>query len=117
MQKKIVISHFNNTAAVLHNSKIQEIIKINYNYQVNDIYLGSIHKIFTSINAAFVDLGNNQKSGFIHYNDLKALNKNHRSNHISDILSINQMILVQVVKEPTLNKGPCLLYTSDAADD
>ncbi len=108
MQKKIVISNFNNTAAILHSSKIQEIITINHNYQVNDIYVGSIQKIFTSINAAFVDLGNSQQSGFIHFNDLRSLKKNYRFTHISDILSLNQLILVQIVKEPTLNKGPRL---------
>lgn len=108
MQKKIVISNFNNTAAILYNSKIQEIITINHDYQVNDIYLGKIQKIFKSINAAFVDLGNNQQSGFIHLNDLKSLKKNYRFSHISDVLSVNQLILVQIVKEPTLNKGPRL---------
>ena len=108
MLKKIVISHFNNIAAVLQNSKIQEIISINNGYQVNDIYLGSVHKIFTSINAAFVDLGNNKKSGFIHINDIKCLKKNHDFSHITDILSLNQFILVQILKEPTLHKGPRL---------
>ena len=108
MLKKIVISHFNNIAAVLQNSKIQEIISINNGYQVNDIYLGSVHKIFTSINAAFVDLGNNKKSGFIHINDVRCLKKNHNFSHITDILSLNQLILVQILKEPTLHKGPRL---------
>lgn len=108
MLKKIVISHFNNIAAILQNSKIQEIITINHSYQVNDIYLGSIHKIFTGINAAFVDLGNNKKSGFIHLNDIKYLKKNHNLTHITDIVSINQLVFVQVIKEPTLSKGPRL---------
>ncbi len=108
MLKKIVISRFNNTAAILQNSKIQEITTINNAYQINDIYLGSIHKIFTSINAAFVDLGNNKKSGFIHINDIKCLKKNQNLIHINDILSINQLVLVQIAKEPTLNKGPRL---------
>lgn len=108
MPKKIVISHFNNTAAVLYNKKIQEIFSINSNYQVNDIYLGSIHKIFVSINAAFVSLGSNKKSGFIHINDIKCLKKKHNFTQITDILSVNQLVLVQVIKEPTLNKGPRL---------
>ena len=108
MPKKIVISHFNNTAAVLYNNKIQELCSINSNYQVNDIYLGSIHNIFSSINAAFVNLGNDKKSGFIHMNDVKFLKRNYKLTRIADILSINQLLLVQVVKEPTLNKGPRL---------
>lgn len=108
MTKKIVISRFNNIAAVLHNNKTQEIIAINDDYQVNDIYLGSVNKIFSSINAAFINLGNNQKSGFIHINDIKSLKKTHNLNNIADILSVNQIVIVQVIKEPTLNKGPRL---------
>lgn len=108
MLKKIVISRFNNIAAVLHNSKIQEITRVNHEYQVNDIYLGSVYKIFTSINAAFVNLGDSKKSGFIHMNDARCLRKNHNLVHIADILSVNQLIIAQIVKEPTLNKGPRL---------
>lgn len=108
MLKKIVVSPFNNTAAIVHNSRVQEIIAVNYLYQVHDIYLGSIHKIFTSINAAFVNLGDNKKSGFMHISDMKCLKKSQGLAHVNDILSINQLVIVQVVKEPTLNKGPRL---------
>lgn len=108
MIKKIVISCFNNTAAVLQNNRIQEIFSINSSYQVNDIYLGKVHKIFVSINAAFVSLGSDKQSGFIHINDVKCLKKHHNHTRITDILSLNQFLLVQVIKEPTLNKGPRL---------
>nr|YP_009589056.1 ribonuclease E [Corallina ferreyrae]QBL75572.1 ribonuclease E [Corallina ferreyrae] len=108
MIKKIVISRFNNIAAILQHSKTQEIISVNHDYQINDIYLGSVNKIFTSINAAFINLGLDKKSGFIHMNDIKSLKKNHSFTRISEILSINQLILVQIIKEPTLNKGPRL---------
>nr|WCH56235.1 ribonuclease E [Hypnea sp.] len=108
MVKKIIISRFNNIAAILQNNKIQEIIPINNTYQVNDIYIGIVQKIFSSINAAFIKLSNNGKSGFIHISDIKHLKKNRYMNHITDILSINQIILVQIIKEPTLNKGPRL---------
>nr|YP_010470995.1 ribonuclease E [Synarthrophyton patena]UVF62824.1 ribonuclease E [Synarthrophyton patena] len=108
MIKKIVISRFNNIAAILQNSKTQEIITINYDYQINDIYLGSVHKIFTSINAGFINLGHNRKSGFIHINDLKPLKKSHNLSQIADVLSVHQLVLVQIIKEPTLNKGPRL---------
>ena len=101
MSKKIVISNFNNTAAIIFNNKIQEILSVNFNYQVNDIYLGTVHKIFTSINAAFIDLGVDKKSGFIHLNDIKCLKKHHKSSKITDVLSINQLVLVQIIKEPT----------------
>jgi len=108
MSKKIVISNFNNTAAIIFNHKIQEILSVNFNYQVNDIYLGIVHKIFISINAAFIDLGVDKKSGFIHLNDIKCLKKHYKSSKITDVLSINQLVIVQIIKEPTLNKGPRL---------
>ncbi len=108
MSKKIVISNFNNTAAIISNNKIQEIFSVNFNYQVNDIYLGIVHKIFTSINAAFIDLGLNKKSGFIHLKDIKCLKKYYKCSQITDVLSINQLVIVQIIKEPTLNKGPRL---------
>nr|YP_010902390.1 ribonuclease E [Hypnea nidifica]WCH54245.1 ribonuclease E [Hypnea nidifica] len=108
MVKKIIISRFNNIAAILQNNKIQEIVPINKTYQVNDIYIGIVQKIFSSINAAFIKISNHGKSGFIHTSDIKHLKKNRYTNHISDILSINQIILVQIIKEPTINKGPRL---------
>nr|YP_010902988.1 ribonuclease E [Hypnea pseudomusciformis]WCH55042.1 ribonuclease E [Hypnea pseudomusciformis] len=108
MVKKIIISRFNNIAAILQNNKIQEIIPINKTYQVNDIYIGIVQKIFSSINAAFIKISNHGKSGFIHVNDIKHLKKNRYVNHINDILTINQKILVQIIKEPTANKGPRL---------
>nr|YP_009295200.1 ribonuclease E [Dasya binghamiae]AOH77212.1 ribonuclease E [Dasya binghamiae] len=108
MVKKIIISYFNNIAAVLQNNRIEEIILVNRNYQVNDIYVGIVQKIFSSINAAFIKLGKYGKSGFIHISDIKPLKRGRYINQISDILTINQVLLVQVVKEPTLNKGPRL---------
>lgn len=108
MVKKIVISHFNNIAAILQNNKIQEIILVKNTYQVNDIYIGNVQKIFSSINAAFIKLGRSGKSGFIHINDIKCLKRRRNINRITDILSINQLVLVQIVKEPTPNKGPRL---------
>nr|QVY57892.1 ribonuclease E [Betaphycus gelatinus] len=108
MTKKIIISRFNNIAAILHNSKIEEIILIQNTYQVNDIYLGTVQKIFSGINAAFVKLSKNGKSGFIHISDIKHLKKNRHINNVNDILSINQLLLVQIIKEPTMHKGPRL---------
>nr|YP_009654299.1 ribonuclease E [Pleurostichidium falkenbergii]QCH39586.1 ribonuclease E [Pleurostichidium falkenbergii] len=108
MVKKIVISYFSSIAATLQASKVQEIILINQTYQLNDIYLGVVQKIFSSINAAFINLGQHGKSGFIHFSDLKTLNRSQKFFCINDLLSINQLLLVQVVKEPTLNKGPRL---------
>nr|YP_009510552.1 ribonuclease E [Gracilaria ferox]AXI96225.1 ribonuclease E [Gracilaria ferox]UAD85709.1 ribonuclease E [Gracilaria ferox] len=108
MIKKIVISHYNNLAAILNNNKIQEIITINNLYQVNDIYIGTVERIFASINAAFIKLNKSGKSGFIHINDIKHIKKGKHVKNIEEILSINQIILVQIIKEPTNYKGPRL---------
>nr|YP_010195652.1 ribonuclease E [Crassiphycus birdiae]UAD83049.1 ribonuclease E [Crassiphycus birdiae] len=108
MIKKIVISHYNNLAAIVENNKIQEIITVSNLYQVNDIYIGTVEKIFSSINAAFIKLNKSGKSGFIHINDVKPLKKGKHIKNIEEILSINQIILVQITKEPTVYKGPRL---------
>nr|YP_009509188.1 ribonuclease E [Gracilaria vermiculophylla]AXI96838.1 ribonuclease E [Gracilaria vermiculophylla] len=108
MIKKIVISHYNNLAAIINNNKIQEIITVNKLYQVNDIYIGTVEKVFTSINAAFIKLNPSSKSGFIHINDIKTLKKGKQIKNIEEVLSVNQIILVQITKEPTIYKGPRL---------
>ncbi|KAI0556389.1 Ribonuclease E (chloroplast) [Gracilaria domingensis] len=108
MIKKIVISQYKNLAAILNNNKIQEIVTINNLYQVNDIYIGTVEKIFSSINAAFIKLNKSGKSGFIHINDIKHIKKGKHIKNIEEILSINQVILVQIIKEPTIYKGPRL---------
>lgn len=108
MAKKIIISYFSSIAAILQDNKIENIVIINNNYQVNDIYLGLVQKIFSGINAAFIKLGKHSKSGFIHLSDIKPLKRSSKFYHIVDVLSVNQKILVQVIKEPTFNKGPRL---------
>nr|YP_009313204.1 Ribonuclease E [Dichotomaria marginata]SCW21458.1 Ribonuclease E [Dichotomaria marginata] len=110
MVKKIVISSFNNIAAIIQNNKIQELIIISNTYQVNDIYIGIVHKIFTSINAAFIRLNNTKKNGFIHLTDIKSNYKIKSLNlyNISRYITLKQKLLVQIIKEPTHNKGPKL---------
>lgn len=108
MVKKIIVSYFNNVAAVLQNNRMEEVIIVNDTYQVNDIYIGIVQRIFSSINGAFIKLGKYGKSGFIHISDVKLLKRGKNVSHITDILSINQLILVQIIKEPTFNKGPRL---------
>nr|YP_009393850.1 ribonuclease E [Polysiphonia sertularioides]ARW62412.1 ribonuclease E [Polysiphonia sertularioides] len=108
MVKKIIISYFNSIAVLLQGTKVQQIILVNKEYQLNDIYIGKVHKIFSSINAAFITLGYGNRSGFIHISDIKGIKKNVKFFQIADILSVNQLILVQIIKEPTLSKGPRL---------
>ena len=103
-------------------------------FNVGDIYLGSVKKVVQGLNAAFIDIGY-EKDAFLHYLDLgpqvQSLNKftklvlNKRNathkltgfshepdinkfGKISQVLTRNQKILVQVVKEPISTKGPRL---------
>lgn len=108
MVKKLVISSRHNTAIIIHKNKVQEFIVVHNSYQVSDIYLGVINKIFQSINAAFVNLDINNKSGFIHVNDSGPLKRKQSITDVTKIFTINQKILVQIIKESTLHKGPKL---------
>ena len=100
-------------------------------YSVGDVYLGRVKKILPSLNAAFVDIGD-EKDAFVHYLDLglnfkafdsfvRGINPNsdftqlYRNTRINDILekegkierflSPGQPIAVQIVKEPISTKG------------
>ena len=102
------------------------------NFAVGDIFIAKIRKPVAGLNAAFVNLGY-EKDAFLHYHDLgpnlpsmmkfiKLVSagkikdyslKNfpfepeiNKDGAITDILSPNQSILVQVVKEPISTKGP-----------
>lgn len=103
-------------------------------FKVGDIYLGTVKKIVNGLNAAFIDVGF-EKDAFLHYQDLgprvnslnklvklirnknrKELNLKGFENEpeidklgkISQVLSKNNQVLVQVVKEPISTKGPRL---------
>jgi ribonuclease G len=103
-------------------------------FTVGEIYLGTVKKVVPGLNAAFIDVGY-QKDAFLHYLDLgpKILSLNKYSKQvqtkggvtsdlsktkilpdinkhgkIADVLTKNQKILVQVVKEPISTKGPRL---------
>jgi ribonuclease G len=114
----------------LHKEKEKEDNKNTFN--VGDIYLAKIRKPVAGLNAAFVNVGF-EKDAFLHYHDLgpnlqslmkfiKLVSagkikdyslKNFpfepeidKNGAIADVLSANQSILVQVVKEPISTKGP-----------
>ena len=100
-------------------------------FSVGDVFLGKVKKLLPSLNAAFVDIGD-EKEAFIHYLDLginfrsfdffvKQINisKNYttffekvaiadpleKEGHISDHLHVGQPVMVQIVKEPISTKG------------
>lgn len=103
-------------------------------FSVGDIYLGTVKKLVTGLNAAFIDIGY-EKDAFLHYLDLghniNSLNKYTKDviakrvndgmlngfemepeidkhGKIDKVLTKNAPILVQVVKEPISTKGPRL---------
>ncbi len=103
-------------------------------YTVGDLYLGTVQKVVPGLNAAFVDVGY-EKDAFLHYLDLgpqfrsltkytkNVLNKKSTDYKLSDfeldsdidklgkisqVLTRNQKVLVQIAKEPISSKGPRL---------
>jgi ribonuclease G len=103
-------------------------------FVVGDIYLGTVKKVVQGLNAGFIDIGY-EKDAFLHYLDLGAqfgslqkftklirakkitggrldkfqLEKDiDKHGKIGQQLSRNQLIPVQVVKEPISTKGPRL---------
>jgi len=120
--------------ALLKDGKLIELNKeIDDNkFSVGDIFFAKVRKSVGGLNAAFVNVGH-EKDGFLHYHDLGPklpsllkfikqvstgktkdyLLKNFRFENdiekngmVSDAISSNQQILVQVVKEPISTKGP-----------
>jgi ribonuclease G len=124
------------TIALLKDRSLAELHQeqLGNHYSVGDIYLGRIKKIMPGLNAAFVDVGY-EKDAFLHYFDLGAqvnsvlkfardsktrnpdkkllsgftLEKEiQKSGKISEVLTKNQLIPVQITKEPISTKGPRL---------
>lgn len=123
--------------ALLENKKLVEIHQeeAKSNVNVGDIFLGRITKLLPGLNAAFVDIGLSDKDAFLHYTDLgpqlRSLMKyttgaitagfqTHllkdfkleadisKKGKVSEVLAKNQLVLVQILKEPISTKGPRL---------
>ncbi len=124
------------TIALLKDRSLAELHQeqLGNNFSVGDIYLGRIKKIMPGLNAAFVDVGY-EKDAFLHYFDLGAqvnsvlkFTKDSKPNKIgssllegftlekeiqktgkiTEVLTKNQLIPVQITKEPISTKGPRL---------
>lgn len=108
MPKQIIIAEKNHIAAVFAEEQIQELVVATGNQQVGDIYLGTVENVISGIDAAFVNIGDAEKNGFIHVTDLGPLRKRKSAGAITELLSPQQPVLVQVMKEPTGTKGPRL---------
>ena len=136
MNKELIIRTSSEAVdfALLKDGKLIELHKEEEksNFQVGDIFIAKIRKPVAGLNAAFVNVGFD-KDAFLHYHDLgpnlpsmlkftklvsagklkdyslknfqfeKEIDKD---GAIGDVLSTNQSVLVQVVKEPISTKGP-----------
>ncbi len=108
MPKQIIIAEQHRLAAVFWEDQIQELVVATGSHQVGDIYLGTVENILQGIDAAFVNIGDSERNGFIHVTDLGPLRLKRSSAAITELLTPQQKVLVQVMKEPTGNKGPRL---------
>lgn len=108
MPKQIIIAEQHHIAAVFWEEQIQELIVATGHQQVSDIYLGTVENVIPGIDAAFVNIGNSERNGFIHVTDLGPLRLKKSAAAITELLVPQQKALVQVMKEPTGNKGPRL---------
>lgn len=120
--------------ALLEDSVLMEYTKESRtaNCAVGNVYLAKVKKLLPGLNAAFIDMGL-EKEGFLHYLDIGAnfytidrflkliisgngkvpsMSKSEfvkelpKTGLITDVLSVGQIILVQVTKEPISTKGP-----------
>ena len=136
MNKELIINSGSTEVniALLEDKSLVELHKemSDTNYAVGDIYLGRVRKIMPGLNAAFVDVGY-EKDAFLHYLDLgpqvRSLNKLtkmtlggntrtpslsnfnlekdiEKTGKITEVLSTNQQVLIQIAKEPISTKGP-----------
>ena len=136
MNKELIIDSRSSEVdiALLEDKMLVELNKqkTNNNFSVGDVYLGKVKKIMPGLNAAFINVGH-EKDAFLHYLDLgpqiRSLNKYvklllsgktthipidkftleaeiEKTGKISDVLAVNQPILVQIAKEPISTKGP-----------
>ena len=108
MPQQIIIAEQLRIAALLTDERIDELIVAQGSYQIGDIFLGTVENVLPGIDAAFVNIGESEKNGFIHVNDLGPLRLKKATAGITELLEPKQKVLVQVMKEPTGSKGPRL---------
>jgi len=108
MPQQIVIAEQLRIAAVLNDERVDQLIVAQGRYQIGDVYLGTVENVLPGIDAAFVNIGESEKNGFIHITDLGPLRLRKGAAGITELLEPKQKVLVQVMKEPTGSKGPRL---------
>ena len=106
MPQQIIIAEQARIAALLTDDRVDELIVAQGQYQIGDIFLGTVENVLPGIDAAFINIGDNDKNGFIHVSDLGPLRLKKGILGITELLEPKQKVLVQVIKEPTGSKGP-----------
>lgn len=97
--KSLIISEKDKIAAIMEDDKAIEFYIHRGDLLLGDIYTAKVENIMPSIEAVFVNLGNN-RMGFLHASDIPG------HGNLYDRVQPGQKLLVQIVKEPTSNKGP-----------
>ncbi len=108
MSQQIIIAEQSRIAALLTDDRVDELIVAQGQYQIGDIFLGTVDNVLPGIDAAFINIGESEKNGFIHISDLGPLRLKKGTFGITELLEPKQKVLVQVIKEPTGSKGPRL---------
>jgi ribonuclease E len=103
MVYKLIIIEKSQIALIYFKDKLISLVMEHNLYRVNDIYLGRVSSVLTSLDAAFVTLNPLSKNGFISFSHLKD-----RLNSNSPTVPTSKNILVQITREPIGNKGPTL---------
>jgi len=108
MSQQIIIAEQARIAALLTDDRVDELVVAQGQYQIGDIFLGTVENVLPGIDAAFINIGESEKNGFIHVSDLGPLRLKKGAFGITELLEPKQKVLVQVIKEPTGSKGPRL---------
>ena len=98
MPKQIVIAEQLRIAALLNDEKVEELIVAQGRYQIGDIYLGTVENVLPGIDAAFVNIGESEKNGFIHVSDLGPLSLKKGAFGITELLELELSAVVLVVQ-------------------
>ena len=124
--KKLIINYVNRSKriAICSENKLEQIVYLNQENEsiVGNIYIGTIERVLTGMNAAFVNIGLNQ-NGFLplqkmaQFMQLTANEKKHPQ-VLSSCAFVGKRVLVQVEADATKTKGPKLteLYEINEKD-